>query len=340
MATRKSARVVPLKGREKRRRERDLVACGKAVIDAEAAALECLALDSSFATAVEWILSCRGRVVVTGMGKPGFVAQKLSSTLSSTGTPSHYLHPAEAAHGDLGRVTEEDLVLALSNSGETEEILRLLPALHRIGARLVAFTRDRASPLARGSNLVVPLGRIEEACPMGLAPTASTAALLALCDALAMTVLKNRPFDRDAYALYHPGGKLGRGLMKVRDVMRAGDSNPLVEEDAPLARAVAVMTKTRDRPGACTVVDAGGRLVGVFTDGDLRRLVEKGRVPTRAPIREFMSTGPRTVRPDAEVADAARVLREARVDQVPVVDPEGRPVGLLDVQDLLAARVL
>jgi len=341
MASRKSARVVKLpRAPRPRRREREMIEYGRTVIEAEATALACLSLDASFATAVEWILACRGRVVVTGMGKPGFVAQKVSATLASTGTPSHYLHPAEAAHGDLGRVTREDLVLALSNSGETEELLRLLPALKRIGARVVALTRDEASPLARGADLVIRLGAIEEACPMGLAPTASTAALLALGDALAMTVLKNRPFDREEYALYHPGGKLGRGLMKVREVMRSGTANPLVRDTAPLTEAVAAMTKTPGRPGACTVVDAEGKLLGIFTDGDLRRLVEQGRVDFDEPVGGVMSANPRTVRPDALVADAARVLRQARIDQVPVVDEAGRPVGLLDVQDLLAARVL
>ena len=342
MASRKSARVVRLhRGRGPvRRRERDLLEYGQAVIASEALALGHLALDASFAAAVEWILACKGRIVVTGMGKPGFVAQKLSATLASTGTPSHYLHPADAAHGDLGRVAREDLVLALSNSGETEEILRLVPALKRIGARIVALTRDHASPLARAADLVIPLGRIEEACPMGLAPTASTAALLAIGDALAMTVLKNRPFDREEYALYHPGGKLGRGLMKVRDVMRSGEANPVVRQAASLAEAVAVMTKTLGRPVACTVVDAAGLLVGVFTDGDLRRLVEQGRVEFHLQVAKVMSRNPRTVRPEALVADAARVLRQARIDQVPVVDEAGRPVGLLDVQDLLAARVL
>ncbi len=342
MASRKNARVVRLhRSRSRpRRRERDLLEYGQTVISSEAAALGRLALDGSFATAVEWILACKGRVVVTGLGKPGFVAQKISATLASTGTPSHYLHPAEAAHGDLGRVAREDVVLALSNSGETEEILRLLPALKRIGARVIALTRDHASPLARGADLVIPLGRIEEACPMGLAPTASTASLLALGDAIAMTVLKNRSFDREEYALYHPGGKLGRGLMKVRDVMRGGEANPIVRETAPLSQAVAVMTKTAGRPGACTVVDAGGLLVGVFTDGDLRRLVELGKVEFDLPVAKVMSRNPRTVRPEALVADAARVLRQARIDQVPVVDEAGRPVGLLDVQDLLAARVL
>jgi len=339
---RRSVRVLKLPrvhGKAKRL-EREMVEYGTAVIAAEATALGRLILGSTFATAVEWVLGCRGRVVVTGMGKPGFVAQKISATLASTGTPSHYLHPAEAAHGDLGRVAPEDLVLALSNSGETEEILRLLPALKKIGAKVVALTRDHASPLARAADLVLPIGTIEEPCPMGLAPTASTAAMLALGDALAMTVLKNRPFDREEYALYHPGGKLGRGLMKVREVMRSGDANPLVRETAPLSRAVAVMTKTPGRPGACVVVDAAGRLVGMFTDGDLRRMVEQGKVRFAASIEKVMTRNPRTVRPEALVADAARVLRQARIDQVPVVDETGRPVGLLDVQDLLAARVL
>jgi arabinose-5-phosphate isomerase len=342
MPSRKSAGVVKLPGGQAqlRRRQRELVEYGRTVLAAEASVLARMTLDARFATCVEWILTCRGRVVVSGMGKPGFIAQKISATLASTGTPSHYLHPAEAAHGDLGRVAREDVVLALSNSGETEEILRLLPALKKIGARVVALTRDMVSPLARGADLVLTIGDIEEACPMGLAPTASTAALLALGDALAMTVLKNRPFDREEYALYHPGGKLGRGLMKVREVMRAGAANPLVREKAPLKEAVAVMTKTPGRPGACTVVDAAGKLVGVFTDGDLRRIVERGRVEFDAPVGRVMSRNPRTVRPEALVADAARVLRQARIDQVPVVDDAGRAVGLLDVQDLLAARVL
>ncbi len=317
-----------------------LTAYGRTVLRTEARAISSLALGAGFATAVEWILDCKGRVVVTGMGKPGFVAQKISATLASTGTPSLFVHPAEAAHGDLGRIARDDLVLALSNSGETEEILRLLPALRRIGARIVAFTRDHQNPLARGADLVVPLGPIEEACPLGLAPTASTAALLALGDALAMTVLESRPFDREDFALYHPAGKLGRGLMKVREVMRKGEANPLVRERQTLADCVAVMTRTPGRPGAATVVDARGRLVGVFTDGDLRRLVEGHQVDFRARVGTVMTRNPRTVRPDALVADAARVLRSAAIDQVPVVDEEGRPVGLLDVQDLLAAKVL
>jgi arabinose-5-phosphate isomerase len=310
------------------------------VVAAESRAIGAVALGDGFARAVEWILRCKGRVVVTGMGKPGFVAQKISATLASTGTPSLFVHPAEAAHGDLGRIARDDVVLALSNSGETEEILRLLPALRRIGARIVALTRDETTSLARSADLVVPIGNVEEACPMGLAPTASTSVLLALGDAIAMTVLANRPFDREEYALYHPGGKLGRGLMKVGELMRQGLANPVVPQTAPLHEAVAVMTRTPGRPGATSVVDGHGKLVGIFTDGDLRRLVERGRTDFAGPVSEVMGRDPRTVRPEELVADAARVLRRFEVDQVPVVDGEGRPVGLLDVQDLLSAKIL
>lgn len=345
MTTRSKARVVRL---PKRRtpaprpplRNRDLVAYGKSVLASEAKAIEAVVLGDGFADAVRMVLGCKARVVVTGMGKPGFVAQKISATLSSTGTPSLYVHPAEAAHGDLGKIAKHDVVLALSNSGETEELLRVLPALKKIGARVVAITRDRVNPLARAADVVVPIGNVEEACPMGLAPTASTAVLLAVGDAIAMTVLANRPFDKEEYALFHPGGKLGRDLMKVAEIMRGGDANPVVKESAPMHEAVAVMTKTAGRPGAASVVDAAGKLVGIFTDGDLRRLVEHGRTDFTEPVAHAMGRNPRTVRPDALLVDAARVLRQARIDQVPVVDEDGRPVGLLDVQDLLAAKIL
>jgi arabinose-5-phosphate isomerase len=345
MTSRSRARVLKLQRARPRRagapaRSKGLVEHGRTVLAAEAAAIQAVRLDDAFAEAVRAILDCKGRVVVTGMGKPGFVAQKISATLASTGTPSLYVHPAEAAHGDLGRIAKDDLVIALSNSGETEELLRLLPALKKIGARIVAVTKDRANPLAREADLVVAIGNVEEACPMGLAPTASTAVLLAVGDALAMAVLAVRPFDREEYALFHPGGKLGRGLMKVRELMRGDAANPVVREDAPLSAAVAVMTETPGRPGAASVVDAAGRLVGIFTDGDLRRLVEHGETDFARPVSSAMGRNPRTVRPDALVVDAARILRQARIDQVPVVDADGRPVGLLDVQDLLAAKIL
>jgi arabinose-5-phosphate isomerase len=340
MASRRKVPAPPRAGRRRAAGDAALLRYGRTVLRTEARAIESLRLEASFVAAVRWILECKGRVVVTGMGKPGFVAQKISATLASTGTPSLYVHPAEAAHGDLGRIAREDLVLALSNSGETEEILRLLPALRRIGARIVAFTRDHQNPLARGADLVVPLGPIEEACPLGLAPTASTAALLALGDALAMTVLESRPFDREDFALYHPAGKLGRGLMKVREVMRQGEANPLVRDRATLADCVGVMTKTPGRPGAATVVDARGRLLGVFTDGDLRRLIEGGHQDYALPVRQVMGRSPRTCAPMDLVQHAAARMREAQIDQLPVVDEAGRPVGILDVQDLLAARFL
>jgi arabinose-5-phosphate isomerase len=312
------------------------------VLAAEARAILALQerLDSSFEKAIELILDCPGHVVVTGIGKPGFIAQKLSATLASTGVPSLYLHPAEAVHGDLGRVERGDVVLALSNSGVTEEIVRLLPALRRIGAQVVAITGDPHSSLARGSDVVLDIGRIDEACPMGLVPTASSAALHAIGDALAMTLLKRRQFTSEEYAVFHPGGKLGRSVMRVFEVMRSGPANPVVKESAPLSDVVVVMTNTPGRPGAANVVDRAGRLVGIFTDGDLRRLVERGRTDFQAPVRDVMGRHPRVVGPEELVVSAAAVMREAKVDQLPVVDAEGRPVGLLDVQDLLAARLV
>ncbi len=315
-----------------------VLARGRTVLEAEAAAIRSLAprLGAPFVDAVRRILSCRGRVVVTGMGKAGFVAQKLSATLASSGTPSLYLHPAEALHGDLGRVVSGDVVVALSNSGRTEEVLRLLGPVKRIGALVIALTGDASSPLARGADLVLELGPIEEACPLGLVPTASAAALLALSDALAMAILAQRPFGSEDYALFHPSGSLGRSVTPVEEVMRQGRRNPVVREDAPLAEAVRVMTQTPGRPGATSVVDATGVLVGVFTDGDLRRLLEEGRFSLTIAVGEVMCRAPRTVRPTTLVQDATRILREKTIDQLPVVDDAGRPVGLLDVQDVLA----
>ncbi|HUB07147.1 MAG TPA: KpsF/GutQ family sugar-phosphate isomerase [Myxococcales bacterium] len=317
------------------------IASARTVLMAEAEAVRGLVerVGESLSEAVEAILACTGRVVVTGMGKSGFIAQKLSATFASTGTPSLYLHPAEALHGDLGRVVRDDLVLALSNSGATGELLRLLPAVGRIGARVIAVTGDAASPLARSADLVLDIGPVDEACPMGLAPTASTLALLAIGDALAMTVLANREFGSDEYALLHPGGSLGQSARRVVEVMRRGDQNPVVPEKAPLSRAVAVMTRTPGRPGATSVVDGKGRLVGIFTDGDLRRLVESGRTDFSVSVGTVCGRHPKTVRPDQLVREAAQILRLAQVDQLPVTDEAGKPVGLLDIQDVLAERL-
>ncbi len=319
-----------------------IIAEGRKVLAIEAKAIASVGprLDASFTRAVELLSSCKGHIVVTGMGKPGYIAQNLSAILASVGTPSLYLHPADAVHGDLGRVTARDVLLALSNSGKTEELLRLIPSLRKIGARLIAVTGDGNSPLARAADVSLDIGRIDEACPMGLVPTASSAALHAICDALAMTLLKARSFTNEEYAIYHPGGALGRRVMKVRELMRSGEQNPVIGEREPLHRAVAIMTNTPGRPGATSVVDKKGALVGIFTDGDLRRLVERGSPDFSRPIGEVMVKRPRTCGPDDLVQKAAALMREAKIDQLPVVDAKGKSMGFLDIQDLLAARFL
>jgi arabinose-5-phosphate isomerase len=271
--------------------------------------------------------------VVTGMGKAGLIAQKVSATFASTGTPSIFLHPAEAYHGDLGRVGKEDVVLALSNSGETEEVVRLLPPLRRIGAKIVALTASRQSTLGKNADLVIELGRIDEACPLGLAPSATTTALLALGDALAFCVFEARGFDREKFAFYHPGGDLGRRLLKVSEVMRTGDRNAVVREDTTVTEAVAAIT--RARAGAVCVIDAAGRLAGIFTDGDLRRALGRDPRLVSGRIADVMTRSPRTIGPDRLADEAARILREKKIDELPVVNERGEPVGMLDIQDLL-----
>ncbi len=322
--------------------KQDLVDYAREVIRAEAEAVAQLAgrLNGAFARAAEMVLACPGRVVVTGMGKPGFIAQKLSATFASTGTPSLYLHPAEALHGDLGRLVPGDLVLALSNSGETDEIVRLLPSIRRLGAPIIAITGGTKNSLADAADVVLEIGPVPEACPLGLAPTASTVALLALGDALAMAVQHRRGFSPEQFASLHPGGALGRQLLRVRDVMRTGSRNPTVSGDTPLRDTAAVMTRTEGRPGAASVVDSQGKLVGIFTDGDLRRLVQLGEMDFSRPVSSVMGKSPRTVSPDDLAQTAADLMRRTEVDQLPVVDKDLRPVGLLDVQDLLAARLL
>lgn len=322
--------------------KQDVLEHAREVVRAEAEAVAQLAgrLNGHFTRAVEMVLACPGRVVVTGMGKPGFIAQKLSATFASTGTPSLYLHPAEALHGDLGRLVNGDLVLALSNSGETDEIVRLLPSLRRLGAPIIAMTSGARNSLADAADIVLEIGPVPEACPLGLAPTASTVALLAMGDALAMAVQHRRGFSTEQFASLHPGGALGRQLLRVHDVMRTGARNPTVKANASLRDTAGVMQSTEGRPGAASVVDAAGRLVGIFTDGDLRRLVQMGEVDFSRPVADFMGKSPRTVKPDDLAQTAADLLRDTQVDQLPVVDDAGRPVGLLDVQDLLSARLL
>jgi arabinose-5-phosphate isomerase len=297
-------------------------------------------LDARFLDAVDRVVRCPGMLVVTGMGKAGLVGAKISATFASTGTPSLALHPAEAMHGDLGRIRPQDLVLALSNSGETAEISALIPRTRAIGAGVIAMTGVPESTLGRLADCVLDIGRVDEACPLGLAPTASTSAMLALGDALAMVVLAERGFSKEDYARFHPLGTLGRRLMKVREVMRRGEELPLVKSGTRITDVLLAMSRTKGRPGAAIVVAPDGRLAGLFTDGDLRRLLETGGAERLSdPVDEVMTRTPKVADPEQLLEEAERLLREHKLDQVPVVDAAGRPVGLLDVQDILTARV-
>lgn len=323
---------------------------GREVLRQEAAVLDMLALrlDDTFVAAVDAILTCPGRVVITGIGKPSIIAQKISATLASTGTPSLWLHAAEAVHGDLGRLVPDDLVIALSNSGESREITDLLDPLKRIGSSLIAMTGNAQSTLGRHADITLDMGKIEECCPMGLAPSASTTAMLALGDALAMAVLRRRDFGPEQYAIYHPGGALGRKLLKVAEVMRTGERNPIVTETATLGEALMVVIEAR--AGAATVVNAEGRVSGIFTDGDLRRHVAgQGLTPgqevatetrTSTLITEVMTKDPTTITGDRLASEALHLLKKRKIDEVPVVDADGHPTGLLDVQDLLDAGLV
>ena len=316
---------------------------GQEVIRSEAQALLALAerLGPSFGQAVGLILGCPGRVVTTGMGKAGIIGEKLSATLASTGTPSLHLHPAEAFHGDLGRIVKEDVVLAISNSGETEELVRLVPEVKKIGARIIAITANASSPLGRYADVVLELGEIEEACPLGLAPSCSTTAMLALGDALALAVLKRRNFSKEDFARYHPAGDLGRQLLKVEEVMRTGERFPVVREETTVREALGALARSKDRSGSVagsvSVVNREGKLVGIFTDGDLRRHLEsEGAALLERKIKEVMTPGPRKyIQVGRLAAEALRLMAESQIDDLPVVDEQFRPQGNIDIQDLL-----
>ncbi len=290
-------------------------------------------VSEDFERAVEMILNCKGRVIITGMGKPGIIGRKISATLASTGTPSLVMHAADAIHGDLGMVTKDDVVVVISNSGKTEEITRLLPIIKKIGAVLIAMTGDIRSPLSEHSDCVLDCGVNAEACPFNLAPTASTTATLALGDALAVVLLEKRGFRVEDYAFYHPGGAIGRSLLTVRDVMRTGERNPIVLEDALIREAL--LTVSRARAGAAIVVDHSGKLVGIFTDGDLRRSLEKEPDLLSKPVNRYMTRSPMAISPDRLVAEAMRLIKTERKKDLPVIDDEGKPVGFVDEQDLL-----
>jgi arabinose-5-phosphate isomerase len=318
--------------------KRDVLTTARGILDIEARAILRLrrSLGADFLKAIDLLARCKGRVILTGMGKPGFIARKIAATLASTGTPSLFLHPAEAVHGDLGMVTEEDVIVAISNSGETEEIVKLLSTIKRVNLPLIALTSNPKSSLAKNADIVLDLGVSREACPLNLAPSASTTAALAMGDALALSLLKKKGFREDDFAMLHPGGSLGKQLLKVRDLMRTGKQNPVVTPEMPLRKVL--LTITAARAGSCSVVDRSGRLFGIFTDGDLRRHLRlNGEIILKAPVKNFATVHPVTIREDRLAAEALHLLKSRKIDEVPVVDRNGKAVGLLDVQDLLKA---
>jgi arabinose-5-phosphate isomerase len=304
------------------------------VLQTEAAAILALVerLDDRFEQAVRTLLDCRGRVIVTGMGKSGIICRKIAATLSSTGTPAIFLHPAEAIHGDLGVLQSDDVVVALSHSGETGEVLRLLETIKRLGARLVAITGNCDSTLGRAADVALDCGVSEEACPMNLVPTASTTAALALGDALAMTLLVAKGFREEDFANLHPGGKLGKRLMRVHQLMHAGADAPVVSLDTPMSAAFHEMS--HKKLGMTCVVDADGRLAGIITDGDLRRHIEAGRDLRQEVAGNIMSRNPVTIAASALAAEALHVLEQRKITSVVVVDATRKVEGVVHLHDL------
>jgi len=314
---------------------------GRQTLSIEAAAVDALKarLNGDFSRAVELILTSQGRVIVSGMGKSGHIARKIAATMASTGTPAYFVHPAEASHGDLGMITRDDVLLALSNSGESEELLRIVPLVKRSGARLISMTGEPTSTLAREADVHLDAGVAQEACPLNLAPTASTTAALALGDALAVALLDARGFGADDFARSHPGGSLGRRLLThVRDVMRAGDQVPMVKPGSGVTEAIIAMS--RGGLGLVVITDAEGRALGIFTDGDLRRAFEKRIDLQNGIIDAIMHTSPHTIGPDRLAVEAVEMMERLRINALLVVDAEARVVGALNMHDLFTAKVI
>ncbi|MGM0601833.1 MAG: KpsF/GutQ family sugar-phosphate isomerase [Bacillota bacterium] len=290
-----------------------------------------------FEDAMELIIDSPGRVVFTGLGKSGLIAQKLAATFSSTGTPAFFVHATEALHGDLGMITEGDVVIAISNSGETDELINLIPSIRRIGARLIAITGDQESTLAEYADLILEAGVPSEACPYNLAPTASTTAVLALGDALAIALSNFYGFTPEDFAVFHPGGSLGRKLLtKVSDVIKIREQNPAVMEDASVREALFEMTSTR--MGSTSIIDEEGNLRGIITDGDIRRLLEKSSDFIDKAVSEYMTSDPVTIEADKLAAEALKIMEDREINDLPVVEGN-KPVAMLNFQDLLRARV-
>jgi len=314
---------------------------GREVLNIEAAAVQALAtrLDENFLHALDVILRCEGRVIVSGMGKSGHIAGKIAATLSSTGTPAYFVHPAEASHGDLGMITSTDVIIALSYSGESQELMTIVPAIKRQGAKLISMTGNPASSLAKVADVHLNSAVDKEACPMGLAPTASTTAALALGDALAVALLDAKGFGADDFALSHPGGSLGRRLLtRVSDIMRSGERLPMIRENAMLGDAILEISKKG--VGMTAIVDAGHHVLGIYTDGDLRRTLERKLDFNTTPISSVMSANPRCISPDSLAAEAVQRMEQYNINQMLVVDGQNKLVGALNMHDLLHAKVI
>lgn len=321
--------------------ERELCRSGLAVIQTEAAAVSALAprIGRDFAEACRLMLDCRGRIVVSGMGKSGHIGGKIAATLASTGSPAFFVHPAEAGHGDLGMITANDVVLALSYSGRTEELLTILPLIKRIGTPLIAMTGNADSTLARQATVHIDVSVAQEACPLGLAPTSSTTAALAMGDAMAVALLEARGFSRDDFALSHPGGSLGRRLLlKTCDVMHTGNDIPAVLESAPVSDALLEMTAKK--LGMTAVVDESHRVRGIFTDGDLRRLLAKTHDLRSTPIADVMTRQCAVTTTHTLAAEALRIMEDKKISALLVVDADGRLIGALNMHDLLRSGIV
>ena len=315
------------------------------VIETEAAAVGAMgaSIDDAFERAVKLILDCPAAVLTTGIGKAGHIARKVSATFASTGTPSHYLSPTEAVHGDLGAIRRGDVILIFSASGESDEILRLLSLVKKLDHPVIAITATRTSGLGSAAEIVLTMGKISEACPLGLAPTASTTAMLALGDALALSVMRLRKFTAEDFALYHPAGQLGRKLIRVREAMtfRRGENLPIASDRLTVGQVLHEVSTVKRRSGAVILVDEGGKISGIFTDGDLRRLVtDDDGSGLRKPVADVMKRNPKRIRADELASEAMGVMRQHRIDELPVVDEDERPVGLIDVQDLVVLKML
>ncbi|MAR89873.1 MAG: KpsF/GutQ family sugar-phosphate isomerase [Pseudomonadota bacterium] len=319
----------------------DFIASARRVIDIEANATLALKdrINEQFLRACDLILQCRGRVIVTGMGKSGHIGNKIAATLASTGTPAFFVHPGEASHGDLGMITGEDVVIGISNSGKTEEVLSILPVIRRKGAPLISMTGDAGSPLATRADTHLDISVKEEACPLGLAPTASTTASLVMGDALAVALLEARGFTADDFALSHPGGSLGRRLLLlVEDIMHVGDKVPLIGQGITISRALLEMSSKG--LGMTGITGDNGELVGIFTDGDLRRMLDQGMDIQATRIEDVMSRNPKTIHPHTLAVEALNLMDKSKITALMVVDHNRRPVGALNMHDLLRAGVM